>query len=145
MPLDPAAVAQKWANNLGASTNQIRAGVQALTQSPTQLAAQAVSTWQAKMALPATAQKYQAGLTRVTLAEWQAAMLNKGLPRISSGAQAGIGKFTAFLTQFLPFERDIANRVKQMPKLTIDDAINRAAAQIRGNSTFRRNPGLLGG
>ena len=138
MPLDPAAVAQKWANNLGAATTQIRSGVQALTQSPTQLAAAAVTTWQAKMALPSTAQKYQAGLQRVTLADWQNAMINKGIPRISSGAQAAIGKFTTFLTQFLPYERNIAQQVKQMPKITLDDAVNRAAAQIRGNAAFKR-------
>lgn len=131
-------VAQKWANNLGAATTQIRNGVQALTTSPTQLAAAAVNTWQAKMSLPATAQKYVAGLQRVSLADWQNAMINKGIGRISSGAQAAISKFATFLNQFLPYERNIATQVKAMPKITIDDAVNRAAAQIRGNAAFKR-------
>lgn len=129
-------IAQKWAANLGAATTQIRQGVQAVTQSPTAAAAAAVQLWQQKMALPATAQKFVKGLNRTSLQDWQNAMINKGLSRISTGAQAAIPKFTKFLNAFLPFENNIAQQVRQMPKVTIDDAVNRAAAQIRGNATF---------
>lgn len=138
MPLDPATVATKWANNLGASVTSIRNGVQALTTSPTQLAAAAVTLWQQRVADPATAQRFTRSLNRVSLADWQTAMINKGIPRISTGAQAAIPKFTTFLQAFLPFELNIAHTVRQMPKATLDDRINRAVAQIRGNATFVR-------
>jgi hypothetical protein len=136
MPLTADQIAQKWANNLGAATTQIRTGVQAVTQSPTAAAANAVSLWQQKMALQSTAQKYVKGLNRTSLQDWQNAMINKGLARIGSGAQAAIPKFTKFMNAFLPFEMNIAQQVRQMPKVTIDDAVNRAATQIRGNATF---------
>lgn len=138
MPLDPAMVAAKWAQNLGAATQAIRNGVQAVTTSPTSMAAAAVATWQARVADPRSGQKFVRNLNRVTLQDWQNAMLQKGIPRIATGAQAAIPKFTAFLTQFLPFELNIAQQVRQMPKATLDDRINRAAAQIRGNAGFIR-------
>ncbi len=118
--------------------DKIRSGVQAVTTSPTQAAAAAVNTWQQRVADPNTARKFQASLSRISLADWQNAMINKGIPRISTGAQAAIPKFQAFMQQFLPFEDNIANQVRQMPKATLDDRINRAVAQIRGNAGFRR-------
>lgn len=138
MPLDPTAVAQKWAQNLGASTASIRAGVAAVTTSPTSMAANAVALWQARVNDPATATRFTRSLNRVSLQDWQNAMNTKGIPRIATGAQAAIPKFTAFLQQFLPFEMNIAQQVRNMPKATLDDRINRAVAQIRGNATFVR-------
>lgn len=138
MPLDPTAVAQKWAQNLGASTASIRAGVAAVTTSPTQLAANAVALWQQRVNDPAVAARFTRSLNRVSLADWQNAMNQKGIPRIATGAQAAIPKFTTFLQAFLPFETNIATQVHNMPKATLDDRINRAVAQIRGNATFVR-------
>ena|SRR5439155_25232191 len=137
-PLDPKTVADRWVQRLGASTDKIRQGVQAVTTSPTQAAAAAVNTWQQRLADPKTAQKYVASLSRVSTADWQNAMLNKGLNRIASGAAAAHDKFMNFLSQFLPFEANIAQQVRNMPKATLDDRINRAVAQIRGNAAFRR-------
>lgn len=133
---DPNVVAQKWATNLGNSVASIRASVQSMSQSPTAAAAAAVGQWQASVATQKAADKYVKGLNRVTLADWQAAMNNKAIPRIGPGAQAAIPKMTKFLTAFLPFEANIANQVRQMPKTTLQDRIARAAAQIQGNASF---------
>lgn len=136
--LDPNAVAQRWVTNLGGAVEKIRQGVQGVTTSPTQAAAAAGQLWQQRVQDPATLQKFQRGLQRVSLADWQNAMLNKGIPRIATGAANAKDKFTAFLTQFLPFVQNVAAQVHQMPKATLDDRINRAVAQIRGNAGFRR-------
>jgi len=133
---DPTQVAQKWATNLGNSATQIRNGVQSLTTSPTTLAANAVAFWQQQVNTPAAAQKYQRNLQAVSLGSWQQSMISKGIPRIGPGAQAAIPKFTAFLQKFLPFEQNIANQVRAMPKATLQDRINRAVAQIQGNAGF---------
>lgn len=138
MAQDPATVAARWVSHLGGSVDKIRQGVQAVTTSPTQSAAAAGNLWQQRVADPATLRKFQQSLQRVSLTDWQNAMLNKGIPRIASGAAAAKDKFTAFLTQFLPFVMNVANQVHQMPKATLDDRINRAVAQIRGTAAFRR-------
>lgn len=136
--LDPNMVAQRWVTNLGGAVEKIRQGVQAVTTSPTQAAAAAGQLWQQRVNDPATLAKFQRGLQRVSLADWQNAMLSKGIPRIAQGAQASKDKFVAFLTQFLPFVQNVAAQVHQMPKATLEDRINRAVAQIRGNAAFRR-------
>lgn len=136
---DPATVAQRWVQRLGGATDKIRQGVQGVTTSPTQQAAAAVATWQARVADPATAQKFQRSLSRVSLADWQNAMLNKGIPRIATGAANAQPKFQNFLQQFLPFVEQVAAGVRQMPKATLDDRINRAVAQIRGTAAFKRS------
>jgi len=135
---DPTVVAARWASNLGGAVDKIRQGVQAVTTSPTQAAAAAGNLWQQRVADPATLQKFQRGLQRVSLTDWQNAMLTKGVPRISTGAQAAKDKFTAFMTQFLPFVNNVAQGVRQMPKATLDDRIARMVSQVRGVAQFRR-------
>lgn len=136
--LDPATVAQKWANNLGASTQTIKNGVQAVTTSPTQLAAAAVGKWQAAVATQKAATDYVNALNKVSLAQWQQAMLNKGLNRIGPGAQASIPKFTTFLQSFLPFEANIAQQVRSMPSTTLQDRIARMVAMATQLATYVR-------
>lgn len=138
MPLAPDQVAQKWANNLGAATTAIKNGVQSVTTSPTQLAAAAVGKWQAAVATQKAANDYVNSLNKVSLAQWQQAMLNKGLNRIGPGAQAAIPKFTAFLQAFLPFEQNIAQQVRAMPSTTLQDRIARMVAMATQLATFVR-------
>lgn len=136
---DPQTVADRWAQNLGSATAKIQSGVQSVTTSPAQSAAAHADLWQQRIADPATKAKFQASLSRISLADWQQAMLGKGLNRISSGAQAAKPKFASFLSSFLPFIEGVASRVRQMPKATLEDRINRAVAQIRGASGYRRS------
>lgn len=136
--VDPKAAADRWVAGLSNATAKIRSGVQAVTTSPTQQAAAAVSLWQQRVNDPATAAKFVNSLNRVSTADWQNAMLNKGLNRIASGAAAAHDKFMSFMQQFLPYVNNVASQVKNMPKNTLEDRINRAVAQIRGNAAFKR-------
>ena len=135
----PSDVAARWAQRLGAASQKITQGVQAVTVAPQQKAAAAVDTWLARLNDPATRTKYVASLQRSSLADWQNAMLQKGISRISAGAQQAQPKFEQFLSQFLPFVESVAARVRQMPKATLEDRINRATAQIRGTAQFKRS------
>jgi hypothetical protein len=135
---DPATVAARWVSHIGGAVDKIRQGVQSVTTAPTQAAAAAGNLWQQRVADPATLAKFQRSLSRVSLSDWQNAMINKGIPRIATGASNAKDKFTGFLTQFLPFVNNIANQVRSMPKATLDDRINRAVAQIRSTAQFKR-------
>lgn len=134
--LDPAAVAQRWAQNLAAASQKITAGVNAVTQSPTQLAAQAAQTWLARLNDPRTLAKFQKNLNKVTLQQWQTAMTQKGIPRISQGAQQALPKFQTFMTAWLPYEAQGAAQVRAMPNLTLQDAIARATFMINYNANW---------
>lgn len=133
---DPAAVAQHWATQLSGAQSRITAGVNAVTQAPGQRAAAQKDVWVQNVA--AARDKWAAAVGRVSLQDWQTAMVQKGVPRIASGAQAAQPKMTAFLTQFLPHVEQVAAQVRQMPKGTVDQGIARAVAQIRGNHAFKR-------
>jgi hypothetical protein len=134
----PQDIASKWSQNLGNSTTSIQKGVNAVTTSPTAAAAAAVDLWQQRVSSPAARDKFTRNLQRVSLEQWRQSMLNKGVARISSGAQAAIPKVVAFMTQFLPYVENVAQQVRQMPKNTLEDRIQRAVAQIRGNAAFVR-------
>lgn len=132
---DPTTVAQLWAQRLSASTNEIQAGVQAVTTAPGARAAAAVDTWLAR--IQASRDKWVRNVQAVSLSSWQQAMIQKGIPRISSGATAAVPKMTAFMSQWLPFAEQGAQTVRNMPNATLQDGINRAVAQITHNAQFQ--------
>lgn len=137
----PAAVAAKFAANLGSATTSITNGVNAVTTAPTAAAAASVSKWQQKMAQASTAQKFVSGLQGVSLQQWQSAMINKGVPRIASGAQAAIPKMTAFYNDFLPFVAGVQAKIKAMPNLTLTDAANRMVANMNAIAGYKKPSG----
>jgi hypothetical protein len=138
--LDPTAATAKWVNNLSNSTAAITAGVNAVTTAPGQLAAAKVQTWLARV--QASAQKWQTNTAAVSLGDWQQAMLQVGVPRIASGANAKQAKYAAFATKFYPYLASGVATVKAMPKVTLQDGINRAVAMITHNSKFSNKAGM---
>jgi hypothetical protein len=136
MAKDPAAVAQKWSRNLGNATQDIQAGVQAVTQAPGAKAAANVQGWIA--GVQRSQQKWATNVGRVSLASWQNDMITKGLPRIASGASAAEPKMASFMTSFLPHVERVAQQVRAMPKGGLQNGIARAVAQIQGNAAYQR-------
>jgi hypothetical protein len=132
---DPAAVAAKWAQNLSAATTSITAGVNAVTTAPGQLAAAQSAVWLAR--LQASQAKWERGVSAVTLAEWKNAMLNKGIPRIATGAQAAIPVMQRFMTAWLPYEAAGVNSLP--PRGTVQQNIQRAVAMMNYNAAFVSN------
>lgn len=137
MAKNPTDVAQKWATNLAAAGPSITAGVNAVTTAPGTLAAAKVATWIAK--LTASQDKWVRNVSSVSLQDWKTAMLNKGVPRIASGATAAQPKMLAFMNQFLPYLEANKATIDNMPNATLQDGIQRAIAQITHNSNFKYN------
>lgn len=128
-------VAQKWAQNLTNSTAAMKAGVQAVTTAPGQLAANAQQQYAMGVQQAVASGKYAKNVAAVSLSDWQNAMNNKGIPRIASGAQAGQGKMQNFMNQFLPHAQAVAQSLP--PRGTIDQNIQRMVAQVQGNAKFQ--------
>lgn len=134
MAKDPAQVAQTWANRLGASSQEITQGVQRVTVPPGEKAAQQVDAYIA--GVQRARDKWVRNVSSVTLGQWQQAMIQKGIPRISSGAAAAQPKVEAFMRSFLPYVEQGAAAVRAMPKGTVDQGIARATAMIRHNAQY---------
>lgn len=99
--LDPATVAKRWADHLGASADRIRSGVAAVTVAPGQAAARQKSLYVANVT--AKADVWAARTGAVSLADWQNHMTGKGIDRIAGGAAAAVDKMTVFMQKLLPF------------------------------------------
>lgn len=126
----------KWVQNLSASTALIGQRVAAVTEAPGAKAARASGLWLAKVTQ--AKDKFARNVGRVSLQDWQAAMTNIGIPRVSQGAQSKQSKVGSFMAEFLPYLAQGVARIDAMPKATIEDSINRATAMIRHNAGFKR-------
>lgn len=135
---DATTVANLWASRLAASTTEISAGVDRVTEAPGAKAAQNADVWLARTT--AARAKWIRNTSAVTLSQWQTAMKSKGVPRVGPGAQAAIPKMTQFMTQWLPYAEQGAATVRNMPNATLEDGIARATAMIRHNAQFVRAP-----
>lgn len=138
--MDPTSATAKWVNNLSNSTQAITDGVNSVQTAPGQAAARQVQTWLARV--QASAQKWATNTAAVSLQDWQQSMITTGIPRIASGAQAKQGKYQAFATKFFPYLQTGVSQVKAMPKVTLQDGINRAVAMINYNAKFSNKSGV---
>lgn len=130
----PQQAAEDWKNRLAGSGDKITRGVQAVTTAPGAAAARQKSAYVANV--QAASDKWATRVASVSTAEWQAATIAKGVPRIASGAAAAQGKFEAFMSQVLPH---IASTVSALPaRGNLEQNIARSAQFQRGMATFKR-------
>lgn len=137
--ITPDQAAAKWQRNLAASGDSMRAGIQAVTQSPTEAAAAKQSDYLAGVQRAADSGKWARNLRAVSLDDWKTAMTTKALPRIATGAASGAKKQAAFMAQWLPYQQQLSDKVKNMPKGTPEAALERVRVAIAHNSAFRRS------
>jgi len=138
MPKDAKAVADKWARRLKGATEDIRVGVEAVTENPAVKAVEKKSKWVARMTSKDVQDKWEARLKAVTLDDWKKAMLDKGLGRISAGVDEAQGDVEKFMGELLPHIDAGRAKIKGMPDVTLEDNIRRMETFIRHMATFRR-------
>lgn len=130
---DPTTVAQKWSQNLGSATQRITDGVNAVTVAPGQAAARNKAGYVA--GVTASVDKWASNVAGVSLSSWQQDMVNKGVPRIASGASAAEGKFSTFMGRLLPY---IDRQVSALPpRGNLDANISRLTTFVRGMAKFK--------
>lgn len=133
--IDPTTAAANWVRGMQGSTAKITAGVNAVTVAPGAAAARQAGVWAANTA--AAQQKYAKNVASVSLQDWQAAVLNKGVQRVAAGATASEGKMAAAMTQILP---QIANIVQSLPpRGDINANIQRAVTYMTKASQITYN------
>lgn len=139
----PEQMAARWSQRMQSSTEAITQGVNNVTEAPGRRAAAQKQAWLARVT--ASQDKWARNVARVSLDDWRRKMLEVGVPRVAQGAAANVDKVQAFAAEFLPhLDRGVAT-VKSMPKVTMEDSINRAVAMIRHNASFKRGGGAAQG
>jgi len=136
--MNAAAVAAKWASRMQAASETVKQGVQAMTTNPAELAIAAKDRWINGVQRAASEGRYEQGLSQVTLADIQRAMINKGIPNMMNGAREAQPKVQRFMSELLPYTAEVSAAVQAMPKGTLADSIARATRAIEMMAKFRR-------
>lgn len=123
--------AQAWANGLKRSTDSMRRGVSRVDQAPGVKAAAASDRMLQGISDAVTSGYWGRRVSAVTLPEWQRAMVDKGIPRVATGADAAIPSQTAMAETLLRAVDESAAIARALPKGTIEDSVNRAATYMR--------------
>ncbi len=82
--LTPMQAREKHARRLKGATEDIRIGVNRVTEAPGEKAAAKVDKMRANLLAAIDSGKWSAGVKRVGLEEWKAKMTEKGIPRIAA-------------------------------------------------------------
>jgi len=130
--------AEKWARRLQSATPDIERGINRVSTSPTQKAASKQDKMLANLTRAVQSGKWAAGLNKVSLTDWKAAAIQKGIPRISQGVSGAQPKVAQFATKLLAHQDSLKSEIDNMPDLTIEDSINRMVAWTRGMSKFSK-------
>lgn len=131
--------AEKWGRRLKGATQDIRNGVERVTESPMELAAAKQDKMLANVTEAVRSGKWARGLRRRTLAEWKDRVLNIGVGRIPAGVDAAEGDVREFARDLIDHQNAGLGRIDAMPDVTVEDGIARAAAWIRHMAEFERS------
>lgn len=138
--INPRTGADKWARRTKAATADVAAGVDRVTEAPTQAALAKIDKMLAKFEEAVRSGKIERGLARVTLEDWKAAMKDIGVGRIASGVDnKGQAKMEAFAEEFYPFVERVQEEINRMPDTTLEDGIARMTHNVRELAKFKRS------
>jgi len=118
------------------AVDEVRKGVEAVTESPTEKAAQNLDKAGANYMKAIQSGKTARNLRAVSVGEWKSKTLAK-VDRIPSGIAAAEGKLTQFHTQRAKHQETIDSKLGNMPKRTLSDSISRMTAQVTEMAKFQ--------
>jgi len=136
--LTPKEFQEKHARRLKGALEDMRTGVERVTEAPTKKAAEKAEKMLTNLTESVRSGKWAAGLNRVGLDEWKSKMLNKGVNRVATGIDEAAAKVEAFASELLPHIDSGVSKIKKMGDVTLEDNINRMVEFTRHMSKFKR-------
>ncbi len=128
----------KHARRLKAAVEDVRKGIDKVTESPTEKAAAKQDKMLTNLTASVQSGKWAKGLKRVSLEDWKKKARDVGVNRIAAGIDAAKDKVIGFAEQLLPYIDRQKAAIAGMPDVTLDDNINRMNTFIRGMAQFTR-------
>jgi len=129
---------EKHARRLKAAVEDVRKGIDRVTENPCEKAAAKQEKMLANLTSAVQSGKWANGLKRVSLEDWKKKARDIGVNRIAAGIDGAKDKVVAFAEKLLPHIDRQQTKIKAMPDVTLDDNINRMVTFIRGMSEFKR-------
>jgi hypothetical protein len=129
---------EKHARRLKGAVEDMKRGVENVTEAPTVKAAEKVDKMRTNLVAAIDSGKWAKGLKRVSLDDWKDKMINKGIGRVAAGIDAAAPKVEAFAEELLPHIDSVKKEVEKMPDVTLEDNIQRMVSFTRGMAKFQR-------
>jgi len=139
MAMSSKQIADKWARNTKAATQSMKDGVQAVTESPMEKAADRADAMVAGVQRAVADGRWQAGLRRVSTQEWKDRMISKGIPRVSQGVTDATNDFASFMGEFMPYVQEGQRQLASTPRGDLQTNINRMVQMVQFLSEFKRS------
>ena len=136
--LTPREAQEKHARRLKGATEDIRRGVQKVTEAPGVKAAAKEEKMRANLLAALDSGKWKNRVAAVPLEEWKDKMLNKGVGRIAAGVDEAAVDIENFFGELFEHQDGLARSLENMPDLTLEDNINRMTQYVRGMAEFKR-------
>ena len=130
---------EKHARRLKAAVEDVRKGIDRVTENPTEKAAAKQDKMLTNLTASVNSGKWAAGLKRVTLEQWKKKARDIGVNRIAAGIDGAKEKVIDFAEILLPHIDRGKEKIKAMPDVTLDDNINRMTSFIRHMSEMKRS------
>lgn len=132
----PEAAAKKWGTNLAGATQAITEGVKNVQSSPGADAAAAKAAWVAAMTSADVQNRWAANVAKVSVADWQAKMIAKGIPAIANAiAAGGQDKFQKSMAKILPAIQNVLNGLPT-GRATFNQRLQRVNAYLTGMHNY---------
>lgn len=136
--LTPAEFQEKHARRLKASVEDVRKGIDRVTESPTEKAAAKQDKMLTNLTASVNSGKWAAGLKRVSLEQWKKQTRDIGVNRIAAGIDGAKEKVINFAEALLPHIDRGQAKIAAMPDTTLDDNINRMTTFVRHMAEMKR-------
>lgn len=137
----PSEFAKLWETRLNAATDRIKSGVEKVTEAPGLAAAKAEDKFKLHILEAIESGRWAGEVSKVTLAEWKTAMLEKGIGRIRAGTAAALPEMEEFGKALFDHIEVGQRELEPLPSVTLDDNIERMTRFIRHMSTFHWRAG----
>ena len=136
--ITPEQFADKHNRRTKAALDDMRAGVEAVSEAPTAKAAAKQEKMRQRLLEAIESGKWANSLKRVSLDEWKQKMIDLGINRVAAGLDANKAKVQEFAAQLLPHIEAGQKLTEKMPDVTLEDSINRMTTFIRHMAKFKR-------
>jgi len=127
----PEEYAEKWGRRLKGATEDVRRGVERVTEAPGKKAAQAADRMLAGVQEAVSSGVWQRQVAGVSLEDWKDSTIKKGLQRIAQGVDEALPAQRDMAEKLLRAVDEAVARVDQIPRGTLEDNINRAVTFMR--------------
>jgi len=133
-------ISAKWGRNTKAAIPDAIAGVNRVTDSPTEAAAAKEDKMLAGVTRAVQSGKWAAGLRKVSLQDWKTKTAEKMQQRMAGGVDAAKGKRESFDNYLVETINAVLPQIQAMPDLTLEDSVGRVRAMMEhmANNPYKK-------